>query len=163
MKSGSDIIGALKQLLVAANETSERQMRMLASFVCDAYYPNGIEIRRMFFKQMAESNMLPPTSGALKQHILRVHIQASVWGQASIAQQEFLDPLQNEFCKDANGDLVPHTTNDLPAPNAIIEMVNCQCKGSCSSQRCGYRSHNLACIEQLFVRQRVRKRRLLQR
>ena len=32
MKSGSDIIGALKQLLVASNETSERQMTMLASF-----------------------------------------------------------------------------------------------------------------------------------
>ena len=48
---------------------------------------------------MAESNRLPPTLGALKQHILRVHIQASIWGQASIAQQEFLDPLQNGFCR----------------------------------------------------------------
>ena len=91
--------------------------------------------------------MIPPTSGALKQHILRAHIQARVWGQASIVQHEFLDPLQNGFCKDANGDLVPHTTDDLPAPNAIIEMVNCHCKGNCSSQRCGCRSHNLACTE----------------
>ena len=32
MKSRSDIIGALKQLLVAANETSERHMTMLAPF-----------------------------------------------------------------------------------------------------------------------------------
>ena len=70
-----------------------------------------------------------------------------VWGQASIAQQEFLDPLQNGFCKDANGDLVSHTTDDLPAPKAIIEMVICHCKGNCSSQRCGCRSHNLACTE----------------
>ncbi len=62
MKSGSDIIGALKQLLVAANENSERQMTMLASFVCDAYCPNGIAIRRMFCKQMAEINRLPSTS-----------------------------------------------------------------------------------------------------
>ena len=59
MKSGSDISGALKQLLVAANETSERQMTMLASFVCDAYCPNGIEIRRKFCKHMTDSNMLP--------------------------------------------------------------------------------------------------------
>ena len=70
-----------------------------------------------------------------------------VWGQASIAQQEFLDPLQNGLCKYANGDLVPHTTDDLPAPKAIIEMINCHCKGTCSSQRCGCRSHNLACTE----------------
>ena len=96
---------------------------------------------------MAENNRHPPTSGALKQHIIRVHIQASVWGRASIAQHEFLDPLQNEFCKDANGDLVPHTTDYLPTPKAIIEMVNCHCKGNCSSQTCGCRSHNLACTE----------------
>ena len=87
--------------------------------------------------------MLPPMSGAFKQHIIRVHIQASVWGQASIAQHEFLDPLQNGFCKDANGDLVPHTTDDLPAPKAIIEMVNYHCKGNCSSQSCGCRSHDV--------------------
>ena len=67
--------------------------------------------------------------------------------QASTAQHEFLDPLQNEFCKYVNGDLVPHTTDYLPAPKAIIEMVNCDCKGNCSSQRCGCRSHNLACTE----------------
>ena len=127
---------------------------MLASFVCDAYCPKGIEINsnpellwHMFCKNMAESNRLPPTLGALKQHIIRVHIQASVWEHASIAQQEFLDPLQNGLCKYANGDLVPHTTDALPAPKAIIEMVNCHCKGNCSSQRYGCRSHNLPCTE----------------
>ena len=140
MKSGSDTIGALEQLLIE-NETSEQQLAVLASFVCAAYCPKGIEISGihelrwyLFCKHMAESNRLPPTSGALKQHILRAHIQARVWGQASIAQQEFLDPL-------------PHTTDDLPAPKAIIEMVNCHCKGNCSSQRCGCRSHNLACTD----------------
>ena len=141
MKSGSAIIGALKQLLVAANETSERQMTMLASFVCDAYCSNGIEIRRMFCKQMAESNRLPSTSRTLKQHILRVHVQARICDNMT------LSPLQTGFCKDANGDLVSHTSDDLPAPKAIIEMVNCQCKGSCSSQRYGCRAHDLACIE----------------
>ena len=153
MKSGSDTIGALEQLLTV-NETSEQHLTMLASFVCDAYCLKGIAINSipelrwyLFCKHMAESNRLPPTSGAFKQHLIRAHIQARVWGQASIAQQEFLDPLQNGFCKDANGDLVPHTTDDLPAPKAIIEMVNCHCKGNCSSQRCGCRSHNLACTE----------------
>ena len=164
MKSGSDTIGALEQLLTV-NETSEQHLARLASFVCAAYCPNGIEISGipelrwyLFCKHMAESNRLPPTSGVLKQHILRAHIQARVWGQASIAQQELLDPLQNGFCKDANGDLLPHTTDDLPAPKTIIEMVNCHCKGNCSSQRCGCISHNLACIE-LFVQHRVPKRR----
>ena len=96
MTSGSDIIGALKQLLVAANETRERQMTMLASFACDAYCPNGIEIRRMFCKQMAESNRLPSMSGTLKQHILRVHAHASIYSRT-------LSPLQNGFAKTQMG------------------------------------------------------------
>ncbi len=116
-------------------------MTMVASFVCGAYCQNGIELMRMFCKQMADSNMLPSTSGTLNQHILRVHVQASIYDNMT------LGPLQNGFCKDANGDLVSHTTDDLPPPKAIIEMVNCHCMGSCSSQRYGCRTHNIACIE----------------
>ena len=78
----------------------------------------------LFCKHMTESNRLPPTQRALKHHILRVHIQASIWGQASIAQQELFDPLQNGFCKAATGDLSPHTTGELPAPTTIVGMVN---------------------------------------
>ena len=43
MTSGSDTIGALEQLLLV-NETSEQQLSVLASFVCAAYCPKGIEI-----------------------------------------------------------------------------------------------------------------------
>ncbi|KAJ8377536.1 hypothetical protein AAFF_G00256320 [Aldrovandia affinis] len=73
-------------------------------------------------QHMAESDKLPPTFGALKQHVLRAHIQARVWGQADIAQQEFLDPLQNGYYKDKDGQLKPVTTEFLPAPEAIIEV-----------------------------------------
>ena len=116
-------------------------MTMLASFVCDAYCPNGVEIRRMFCKQMAESNRLPSTSGILKQHIRRIHVQTTICDNMT------LSPLKNGFCKAPNGDLVSHTTGDLPAPTTIIEIDNCQCKGNCSSQRHGCRAHNLACNE----------------
>ena len=78
---------------------------------------------------------------------LYVSISKLAYGDANVTQKEFLDPLRNGFCKDANGDLVPHTTDDLPAPKAIIEMVNCHCTVNCSSQRCGCRSHSLACTE----------------
>ena len=66
--------------------------------------------------------MLRSTLGALKQHILRVHIEASVWGHASIAQQEFLDPLQNGFCKDANGDLMIYQ-HQRPSSRWLIATV----------------------------------------
>ena len=95
MKSGSDTIGVLEQLLIV-KETSAQQLAMLGSLVCDAYCPKYIEINSipeirwyLFCKHMAESNRLPPASGALTQHFIRVHIQTSVRGQANIAQQEW--------------------------------------------------------------------------
>ena len=69
MKSGSDTIGDLEQLLIV-NKTSAQQPARLASFVCDAYCPKCIEINSipeelrwyLFCKHVAESNRLPPTS-----------------------------------------------------------------------------------------------------
>ncbi len=94
---------------------------------------------------MAESVKLPPTIGALKQHILRVHLQASVWGEACIARQIFLDPLQNGYHRNSDEEFTPTTTDILPAPKAVIEMVRCQCKSDCTSQRCSCKSNSLQC------------------
>ena len=73
-------------------EVTDGLLLTLAGFICAAYAPKGITIKtipelrwHLFTKHMAESDKLPPTIGALKQHILRVHIQAWVWGQAAIA------------------------------------------------------------------------------
>ena len=80
---------------------------------------------------MAESEKLSPTLGALKQHILRA--QGRAWGQAAVPQQELLDPLLNGYHSDSDdGQLQPTTTDVPPAPEAIVEMVRCQCKGNCS-------------------------------
>jgi len=80
-------------------DMSEDLQLTLAKFVCTAYRPKGIQLSsipelcwHLFCKRMAESEKLPPTLGALKQHILRAHVQARVWGQAVIPQQELLDP-----------------------------------------------------------------------
>ena len=67
-------------------------------------------------------------------------------GQANIALQDpQLDPLQNGYHKESDGQLKPTMTDALPAPKAIIEMVSCQCKRDCSSARCSCRTNNLAC------------------
>ena len=94
---------------------------------------------------MAEGDKLPPTLGALKQHILRAHVQARVWAQAATAQQDIPDPLQNGFYKDKDGHIKPVTTEVLPAPAAIIEMVRCQCKTDCSRSRCSCKGKDMTC------------------
>ena len=54
----------------------------LASFVCVTYSPKGIYIKsisklwwHLLCKHMAESDKLPPTLDALRQHVLIIHIQ----------------------------------------------------------------------------------------
>ena len=89
LRTDEDVINALQMLEEA--EVTGGLLSMLAGFVCAAYAPKGVTIKtipelrwHLLTKLMAESN---PTIGALKQHILRTHIQAQVWGQAAIAHQ----------------------------------------------------------------------------
>ncbi len=136
--------------LADASEVTEDMLSALATFVSAAYSPKGIQIDSipelrwyLFCRHMAESDKLPPTLGPLKQHILRARIQARVWGQASIAQQELLDPLQHGYYMDNDGLVKPITSQVLPAPEAIIELVRCRCNLDCSSDRCSCRSKDL--------------------
>ena len=48
--------------------------------------------------------------------------------QAVIPQQVQVDPLQNGYHKDDDGQLKQTRSDASPAPQAIIEMVRCQCK-----------------------------------
>jgi hypothetical protein len=136
-------------------DMSDELQLTLAQFVCTAYRPKGIqfssirELRwHLFCKYMAESEKLPPTLGALKKHISRAHVQARVLRQAAVPKQELLDPLENGYHRDNNdGQLKPTTTDVPPAPEAIMEMVRCRCKGNYSSNRCPCKCRNLPCTD----------------
>ncbi|KAI9514009.1 hypothetical protein NQZ68_036963 [Dissostichus eleginoides] len=120
-------------MLLDEAEVVEGMLSTLASFVCAAYSPKGINIKtipklrwHLFCKHRAESDKLPQTFGALKQHILRVHVQTRVWAQAAIALQDpQLDPLHNGYFRDSDG-MKPTTTEVLPGRKAIIEMLQCR-------------------------------------
>src|SRR6218665_3492244 len=83
LKADRDIISSLQMLSTEA-EVTDTMLANLASFVCAAYSPKGIciytiyELRwYVFCKHMAESDKLPFTLGVLRQHVLRIHIQAA--------------------------------------------------------------------------------------
>ena len=126
----------------------------LIKFVCSVYCPKGVvitsipELRwHLFCKQLAESNRLPPTLGALDEHIKRVRLQSRIWNQATAMLQQPFDPLEYGYYKDTYGNILPVTTHALPAPMAIIELVRCQCKKDCSTQSCTCRKYKLPCTE----------------
>ena len=79
MEAEEDVIKALCTLCDDAHVSEDLQ------FVCTACRPKGIQLSsipelrwHVFCKYMAESEKLPPTLGALKQHILRARVQARV-------------------------------------------------------------------------------------
>ena len=126
----------------------------LTKFVCLRYCSKGVQITsipdlrwHLFCKQLAESNRLPPTLGALEEHIKCVRLQSRVWSQATVMQQQPFDPLKFGYYKDTSGQLLPVTTEVLPAPQAIIQLVRCQCKSNCSTQRCSCNRNDLPCTE----------------
>jgi len=53
------------------------------------------------------------------------HVQARVWGQAAVPQQELLDSLENGYHRDSDdGQLQPTTTDVPPAPEAVGETAH---------------------------------------
>ena len=90
MEAEDDVIESLCMLCDHVDMSEDLQLT-LAQFVCSAYRPKGIQLSsipelrwHLFCKYIAESEKLPPTLGALKQHILRARVQARVWGQAAV-------------------------------------------------------------------------------
>ncbi len=153
MKADVHLSRALMKLPMES-DLSQEVKDELAKFVCSRYCPKDVRISSipnlkwyLFCKQLAESNKLPPTLGALEEHINRVRLQSRVWCQATVMQQQPLDPLQFGYYMDTDGQLLPLTTKVLPAPQAIIELVRCQCRTNCSTQRCSCRRNNLPCTE----------------
>ena len=153
MEAEDHVIEALRTLH-DDEDVSEDLKKSLAQFVCTAYRPKGIllssipELRwHLFCKYMAESDKLPPTLGALEQHILRARVQARAWSQAALPQQVLLDPLKNGYGWDSEKQLKPTTTHVPPAPDAIVEMVRCQCRGNCTSNRCSCNANSLPCTD----------------
>ena len=101
--------------------------------VCTAYRPKALKFQAFQscggtcfanIWQKAKSYHLPWEPS----NTTRAHVQARIWGQATVYQQELLDPLENGYHMDSNGQLKPKTTDVLPASDAIVEMVRCQCQ-----------------------------------
>ena len=46
-----------------------------------------------------------------------------------------------------NGQLEIYWTNQAPAPQAVMELICCRCKGSCQTRRCSCVSNGLPCTE----------------
>ena len=107
--------------------------RKAEAFICGLYnVSNRIptsadEACYVLFRQKAQSNLqLPPTSDSLLQHIKRANYQVYVWRKALVPRQDLPTPAGNGWTIQGNS-LFPQLMTKPPAPESILELVNCQC------------------------------------
>jgi len=100
----------------------------------------------MLCKKVARAKMfvtperLPPTASACKFHSLRTYYQVMEWMGCS----DEMAP--SEWGWKVEGDkLVPVMTDKSPAPDALIQMIHCNCLEGCNTLRCTCRKHGLEC------------------
>lgn len=151
-KSRDNVIAAFVQLGTTDTISPEME-RALEQFVCQLYLP-GTDLSElaavrwhMFKKSFAESEKLPPTKGALEQHIKRAHYQAMVWYHDGVAKPKLPEALNYGWTIE-NNLYLPVVTHLPPAPKAVLELVRCKCvKESCRTARCSCKRANVVCTE----------------
>lgn len=91
------------------------------------------------YKTTANIASLPPTEAAARQHSLRVFFQVQKWlGHEKIPEEWGWKPSKNG--------LMPVTTLQPPAPEAILNYISCKCKTGCRGS-CGCRKAGLYCSQ----------------
>ena len=82
---------------------------------------------------------LPPTSNAARYHGCRVYFQVMKWaGFDGLLPEEW-------GWKIKDNKLFPVVSDKPPAPQKLLEIIHCNCKGQCNRNQCSCRKHGLYC------------------
>ncbi|KAK3740142.1 hypothetical protein QZH41_020119 [Actinostola sp. cb2023] len=146
------IISELEKLGTTVTPTAET-IASIETFVCQLYLPMTTftkvkELRWWLFKKkQAQSERLPPTQAALHEAILRAHYQLIVCNHDRAPNPELPPPESYGWERNAD-EYLPVMTKLPPAPEAIIQLVKCNCaKQRCSNNRCQCRKAGLKCTD----------------
>lgn len=128
----------------------DRMSDVLENFVCMVYAKNSRsrtvkELRwELFRSKNLEAEQLPPTIGSLNPHIQRANLISRI-SKGYKEPRPKIPPLsENGWEKTADGEIVPKKCLELPAPQAVVELVKCGCRGKCTTH-CSCRKNNLPC------------------
>jgi hypothetical protein len=148
LNANESILKALASL-GSDNFNIDIEYNFLEQFVCLLYKSEKTlpETRWHYFsKKQAQDEHLPPTRGALLQHILRAHFITHIWKTSTIHNPLQWDPTKYGW-EMVSDKLQPIMTKDPSAPDAILELVKCNCKKGCLTNACSCKGNNLPCTE----------------
>ena len=128
-----DLILNALATLGTANELSSEIYQELERFVCLLYKSkshSSVGSLRWFLysNKEAEAESLPPTSSALRLHIMRANFITIIWKKAD-KKFQLLPPVCNFGWKsESDSYIAPLRCTKPPAPDAVINLVKCGCK-----------------------------------
>ena len=111
----------------------------LCGFVCDVYgFGEYSDINAVLYQAFKsgkyDEKLLPPSQDSLDLHISRANYQCFIWRHAE-------QPVLNlpSFCEygwevDDVGNVLVKWMTTAPAPDTLLEFVNCKCQKGCETK-----------------------------
>ena len=127
-------------------------LRKAERFICALYGDesssnvNSTRYRLFCRNQKLQSHHLPPTRAALRNHMARANYQAYIWKRALTAQIPNQNP-DGQGWRRNEDDLKIDWTDLAPAPESVMQLVCCGCKGKCDTRQCSCVKTDLRCTD----------------
>ena len=97
-----------------------------------------------------ERHQLPPCKDCLINHALRANYQAAIWRRCLEQEPQVPRPVGRGWKMENAGDteqLVVHWMDSQPAPQAILDLLACNCAKKCELPKCECMVNGLKCTD----------------
>ena len=102
---------------------------------------------KMFKGGKYEEESLPPNQDSLDQHINRANYQCYIWRHVNHPVQSLPSFCDYGWKIDNQGDVSVDWMTLSPAPDSVLEFVNCKCTKGCENNRCSCVKATLRCSD----------------
>ena len=94
-----------------------------------------------------DEELLPPNQDSLDNHIRRANYQCYIWRHAVLPILRLPDFCNHGWKLDEEGNVTINWMSFAPAPDSVLEFVNCQCKKGCENNRCSCAKAAMKCSD----------------
>ena len=125
-------------------DLSPELMDKLEAFTCLMYVSkasttkiNDLTYQLFCAKKEIESHQLPPCKDCLTKHAQRANYQAAIWRRCLEQDPQVPSPIGRGWKmerEEESDQLVVHWMEGQPAPDAVLDLLACNCTKKCHSQ-----------------------------
>ena len=149
LDDSDEILDALGYLGESLEDPTAKVIETPEKFVCRAYSSKTKccslkKLRWELFRTGKESEKLPPTKSSFIPHIQRSNYLSYIWKNCKSPDINVPSPVGHGW-EDNDELITPIMCLRSPAPQALLELIKCSCKGRCEKKQCSCVRNNLNC------------------